>query len=78
MAYNGVSYKAGEEPTDTGSFQVTEVDKTNPNKRSYTGLSEDVDKLPKNSKLATGSTALCIDTGDLLMYHNPTKTWYTL
>ena len=42
------------------------------------GLSADVDKLPTVQAIGTGSTALCADTGTVLMYEATTKTWYEL
>lgn len=38
------------------------------------GLSADVDKLPTNA--ATGSTFYCIDTQEVYMFEETTKTWY--
>jgi len=55
-----------------GSFECTE---TVYNKRTYMGYSSDIDKLPKNDLIATGSVAMCLDTGDTYIYHKPSKTW---
>lgn len=47
----------------------------------YIGLSKDVDKLPKSYKrgkgeLASGSTCLFVDTGELYIYEETSKEWY--
>lgn len=73
--YDGQIYEKGEEIWDLGSFQCTDTDGL---KRSYEGLSADISKLPKYDNLGTGSSALCLDTGDYYKYHAPTKTWYKL
>lgn len=65
----------GKEVKDLGSFVVTSVDGEIQN---YEGLSRDIGKLPKNEDLATGSSALCLDTGQLFKYEKTTKTWYEL
>ena len=58
--FDGHWYKPGDEVPDLGSFvAMPGSDKV----RNYSGLSRDVDKLPKYSDLMTGSSALCIDTG---------------
>lgn len=71
--HDGQTYQAGEEIWDLGSFECVAVEG---NKRSYSGLSADVDKLPKYDNLGTDSSAKCLDTGDFYYYHAPTKTWY--
>lgn len=71
--YDGQTYQVGEEIHDLGSFVCVDVDG---NKRSYSGLSADVDKLPKYDNLGTDSSAKCLDTGDFYFYHAPSKTWY--
>ena len=73
--FDGQWYQKGDEIWDLGSFQCTGTEGT---KRSYEGLSAHVSKLPKYENLATGSSALCLDTGDYYKYHAPTKTWYKL
>lgn len=73
MVVDGQHYNKGEEIWDLGSFECTDVEG---NKRSYMGLSIDISKLPKYPNLATGSFALCLDTGQNFFYHAPTKTWY--
>lgn len=70
VTVDGQLYNEGEEP-DLGSWQCTSH---NGNCRDYMGLSKDVSKLPKDY-IATGSTAMCIDTGDFYIYDATTKTW---
>lgn len=72
---DGQQYSDGETPHDLGSFVCTgtaENDKI----RYYEGLSKDVDKLPHY--VETGSSALCLDTGDYYKYCKETDTWYQL
>lgn len=57
---------------DMGSFECTEIDN---NKYTFMGLSSDVAKLPKGENIATGSVAVCLDTGDNYIYHRPTQQW---
>lgn len=70
---DGHEYRKGQELPDLGSWECVEVEG---GKRSYQGLSGDIDKLPKYDDLDTGSSAMCLDTGDFYFYHAPTKTWY--
>ncbi len=42
--------------------------------REYIGFSDDVLKLPHY--VAHGSSALCLDTGELYRFHQQTDTWY--
>lgn len=45
----------------------------------YWGLSTDIAKLPRgknNSELSTGSTAYCIDNGELYIYESTTGEWH--
>lgn len=70
---DGQLYEKGEEIWDLGSFVATSV---NGNQRSYEGLSTDVSKLPHY--VESGSSALCLDTGDYYKFHKPTDTWYLL
>lgn len=70
---DGQQYQPGDEIWDLGSFVATSV---NGNQRNYEGLSKDVDKLPHY--VATGSSALCLDTGDYYKYLRSTDTWYKL
>ena len=73
FTYDGQSYKRGETVHDLGSFVCTEV--TAGNVRSYTGLSTDISKLPTYEGLGAGSSAYCVDSGELYMYDKSTKTW---
>lgn len=73
--YDGQFYKKGEEIHDLGSFVATSVFG---NVRNYEGLSKDIGKLPQYDNLSTGSSAFCLDTGDLYKYEQTTKTWYKL
>lgn len=73
---DGQVYKDNEPVHDLGSFEC--VSKEGFNQRNYEGLSADVSKLPKYDDLEAGSTALCLDTGDLYKYHAKTKTWYKM
>lgn len=68
---DNITYHPGEEIPDLGSWVAIE---TKERYRSYIGLSEDVEKLPHS--VDSGSTALCLDTGDLYIYHKKTDTWY--
>lgn len=71
---DGQLYNPGEEPWDLGSFVCTSADG---NIRNYEGLSTDApSKLPHY--VETGSSALCVDTGDYYKYHKPTDMWYKL
>lgn len=72
---DGQLYADGEPVHDLGSFECTGFEG---NKRKYEGLSADISKLPKYDNLETGSTAMCLDTGELLKYHAQTKTWYKM
>lgn len=73
MIVDGVLYKPGDEIWDLGSFVATDATGM---MRSYDGLSKDVLKLPHY--VETGSSALCLDTGDYYKYHKQTDTWYKL
>lgn len=68
---DGQFYRKGEEIWDLGSFVATDVDG---NIRNYDGLSKDVSKLPHY--VETGSSAYCIDTGDIYIYEKSSDTWY--
>lgn len=74
VVIDGHRYSVGQELPDLGSWECVEAEGIG--KRSYQGLSADVDKLPKYDDLDTGSSAMCLDTGDFYFYHAPTKTWY--
>lgn len=73
--YDGQFYKKGEEIWVLGSFVATSV---SGNVRNYEGLSKDIGKLPQYDNLGTGSSAFCVDTGQLLKYEATTKLWYEL
>lgn len=44
-------------------------------KRGYMGYSQDLDLLPTDDSVLTGSWALCVDTGDIYFYHVENRTW---
>lgn len=69
--YDGQYYKKGEKIWDLGSFVATDIDG---NIRNYDGLSRDVGKLPHY--VDTGSSAYCIDTGQIYIYEKTSDTWY--
>lgn len=73
--FDGHRYGTWDEVPDLGSFVATSV---SGDIRNYEGLSKDVDKLPKYDDLQTGSSAFCIDTGQLFKYEKTTKTWYEI
>ena len=68
-----------ESATNLGSWVCSKVTKDNTygtlQIREYFGLSADVDKLPTYSDLATGSSAYCVDSGELYMYNASTTEW---
>ncbi len=70
---DGQRYRPGDEIWDLGSFVATGV---NGKQRYYEGLSKDIDKLPHY--VDTGSSALCLDTGDYYKFLRSTDTWYKL
>ena len=72
--FDGEYYDSQADVPDLGSWEYIcgPYDK----RRSYQGLSADVAKLPKYDDLLTGSSALCVDTGDVYLYHKGTKNWY--
>ena len=73
IIFDGQTIKPGEEIPDLGSFVATEA---KGNIRHYEGLSADVSKLPKY--VDTGSSALCLDTGQYYKFHKDTQMWYEL
>lgn len=75
VVHDGQFYQKGDEIWDLGTFVATSVDG---NIRNYEGLSADISKLPKYDDLPTGSSAFCVDTGDLYKYEKTTKKWYKL
>lgn len=71
---DGQVYEEGQEVWDLGSFTCIDADG---NIRHYEGLSIDAPaKLPHY--VETGSSALCLDTGDYWKYLKSTDTWYQL
>ena len=70
--FDGQWYKPGDEIWDLGSF--SSVPPTQGNVRHYQGLSKDISKLPHY--VENGSTAFCVDTGDIYFYLKSTDSWY--
>lgn len=68
---DGQFYAKGSEIWELGSWVATEVLGST---RHYKGLSVDVQKLPHY--VGTGSTAECIDTGDMYKFEKTTDRWY--
>ena len=57
-----------------GSFKLVEVAG---NHKTFMGLSSGVTLLPNEMEnTITGSTAFCVDTGEVYFYEETTKTWY--
>lgn len=73
VVIDGITYYKGQEIPDLGSWVATSTDG---NIRCYEGLSSDVSKLPHY--VGTGSSALCVDTGDFYKYEKSTDKWYKL
>ena len=73
MIVDGMLYKPGDDVWDLGSFVATD---STGMMRSYEGLSKDVSELPHY--VETGSSALCLDSGDYYKFHKQTDTWYKL
>lgn len=73
IIFDGILYKPGEELPDLGSWVCTATDGMI---RKYEGLSADIAKLPHY--VLTGSTALCLDSTEVYIFHKPTDTWYKL
>lgn len=70
-------YDFEKELEETTSIRVT-GDDDNGRIRRYTMLSADVDKLPVNEYVGTGSSALCVDTSSLYMYEETSARWYLM
>lgn len=70
---DGQFYEVGQEVPDLGSIECVE---RRGNLRSYEGLSKDVDKLPHY--VASGSSCLMLDTGELYKYKKDTDEWYKI
>lgn len=74
IIFDGQEYEDGEDVWDLGSFVCTDSDG---DIRHYEGLAADAPaKLPHY--VETGSSALCLDTGDFWKFHKPSNTWYQL
>lgn len=73
IVVDGQTYEKGEEIWDLGSFVATSA---TGNMRSYEGLSADVSKLPHY--VDSGSSALCVDTGDYYKYLKSEDRWYKI
>lgn len=59
-----------------GSFKLVEV---KGNHKMFMGLSSDVTLLPNEMEnTITGSTAFCVDTGEVWLYEESSKTWYQI
>ena len=59
-----------------GSFVLTEVAG---NHKMFMGLSSDVTLLPNEMEdTITGSSAFCVDTGELYLYEKTSKTLYQI
>ena len=59
-----------------GSFKLVEV---KGNHKMFMGLSSDVTLLPNNMQgTITGSSAFCVDTGELYLYEESSGTWYQI
>ena len=57
-----------------GSFKLVEI---KGNHKMFMGLSSDVTLLPNEMQnTITGSTAFCVDTGEVWFYEESSKTWY--
>lgn len=68
---DGKHYQKGDEIWDLGSWVATEKYGS---VRHYKGLAADIPKLPHYA--GTGSTAECLDTGDIFKYEKSTDKWY--
>ena len=74
MIVDGVEYNKGDEIWDLGSFVAVEARGM---MRSYEGLSKDAPgKLPHY--VSSGSSAFCLDTGDMYKFHKQTDSWYLI
>lgn len=59
-----------------GSFKLVEV---KGNHKMFMGLSSDVTLLPNEMQnTITGSSAFCVDTGEVWLYEESSKTWYQI
>ena len=73
IEHDGHFYAKHDDIPDLGSWECVSAEG---HVRNYQGLSSDVAKLPKYEDLGAGSTAMCLDSGDLYLYHAKSKTWY--
>lgn len=71
MIQDGQFYQKGDEVWDLGSWVAVEIRSS---VRHYKGLAADVPKLPRYA--GTGSTAECLDTGEVYKYEKTTGRWY--
>ena len=71
MIQDGQFYQRGDELWDLGSWVAVEI---RGSVRHYKGLSADLPKLPRYA--GTGSTAECLDTGEVYKYEKTTGRWY--
>lgn len=71
VVQDGQTYKPGEQVPDMGSIVAFE---TSGNLRKYIGLSKDVDKLPKYTNLASGSSCIMADNSTIYMYESTSET----
>ena len=58
--------------SDLGSIESTG---STDGKWNFQLMSADTAKLPTDSSVAAGSSALVLDTGDILIFHAQSKTW---
>lgn len=70
---DGQTYRKGDVIHDLGGWDCIDTDGS---KRYYWGKSSEVDKLPHY--VASGSTALCVDTGELYGFYAPDSKWFNL
>lgn len=70
---DGQTYRKGDIIHDLGGWDCIDIDGS---KRYYWGKSSEVDKLPQY--VASGSTALCVDTGELYGFYAPDSKWFLL
>lgn len=70
---DGQTYRKGDVIHDLGGWDCIDTDGS---KRYYWGKSSEVDKLPHY--VASGSTALCVDTGELYGFYAPDSKCFLL
>ena len=68
---DGQTYRKGDVIHDLGGWDCIDTDGS---KRYYWGKSSEVDKLPHY--VASDSTALCVDTGELYGFYAPDSKWF--